>query len=92
MLKEIRIAAKSLGAEEEVLYANSEGAIIKTIMMYNSTETEREVTLNLDSVTFSFKLISNETRIINAPLVTNSIKASGEGVNIHISGIQLGGA
>lgn len=89
MLKEIRIAAKSLGAEEEVLYANSEGAIIKTIMMYNSTETEREVTLNLDSVTFSFKLISNETRIINTPLVTNSIKASGEGVNVHISGIQL---
>ncbi len=92
MLKEIRIAAKSLGAEEEVLYANSDGAITKTIMIYNSTETEREVTLNLDSVTFSFKLISNETRIINAPLVTNSIKASGEGVNIHISGIQLGGA
>lgn len=92
MLEEIRIAAKSLGAAEEVLYANSAGAITKTIMMYNSTETEREVTLNLDSVTFSFKLVSNETRIINTPLVTNSIKASGEGVNIHISGIQLGGA
>lgn len=88
-MEEKRLAAKTLGAAEEVLYNNSAGAVTKTIMMYNSADTEKEVTLKLDSVTFSFKLLGKETRIIDAVIVTNSIKAVGEGVNIHISGIQL---
>ncbi|WP_404988439.1 hypothetical protein [Clostridium culturomicium] len=88
-MDEKRLAAKTLGTAEETLYTNPVGAVIKTIMMYNSADTEKEVTLKLDSVTFSFKLIGKETRIIDAVIVTNSIKAIGEGVNIHISAIQL---
>lgn len=85
----IRITAKALGAAEEVLYNNSSGVVTKTIMMHNSADTDKEVTLKLDSVTFSFKLIGKETRIIDTPIVTNLIKAAGAGINIHISGIQL---
>lgn len=86
---EIRIAAKALTDSEESLYNNSTGAIVKTILLHNSNSEAKEVTLKLDSVAFLFTLNSKETKIISSPLVTNSIKGSGAGVNIHISGIQL---
>ena len=91
-MEEKRLAAKILTDNEESLYNNSAGAIVKTILLYNSNSESKEVTLNFDSVAFLFTLNSKETKIINSPLVTNSIKATGSGVNIHISGIQLGGA
>lgn len=87
-----RIAATTLTDTESELYKNSTGAIVKTILLYNSNSLEKEVTLSLDGVAFLFALKSKETKIISSPLVTNSIKGSGAGVNIHISGIQLGGA
>lgn len=88
-MKEIRIAAKTLNDNEESLYNNSAGAIVKTILLHNPNSGEKEVTLKLDSVAFLFTLNSKETKIINSPVITNSIKATGAGVNIHISGIQL---
>ena len=91
-MEEKRLAAKTLTDSEESLYNNSAGAIVKTILLHNSNSESKEVTLNFDSVAFLFTLNSKETKIINSPLVTNSIKATGSGVNIHISGIQLGGA
>lgn len=91
-MEEIRIAAKTLTDSEESLYNNSAGAIVKTILLHNSNGEDKEVTLKLDGVAFLFVLNSKETKILSSPLVTNSIKGSGAGVNIHISGIQLGGA
>lgn len=91
-MEEIRIVAKALTDNEESLYHNSSGAVIKTILLHNSNSEEKEVTLKLDGVAFLFVLNSKETKILSSPLVTNSIKGSGAGVNIHISGIQLGGA
>lgn len=88
----IRIAATTLADSETELYRNTNGAIVKTIMLYNSNSSEQQVTLNLDGVTFLFTLNSNEFKVIDTPIMTNLIKGSGEGVNIHISGIQLGGA
>ena len=88
-MNEIRIAAKTLVDTEESLYNNSNGAIVKTILLHNSNPENKEVTLNFDGVTFLFNINSKETRIINSPIITNSIKAIGEGINIHISGIQL---
>lgn len=85
----IRLAAKTLGAAEETLYTDAVGAVTKTIMIYNPSEEEKEVTLKLDSVTFSFKLQSKEVKLLDTPIVTNSIKAVGEDINIHISAIQL---
>ena len=88
-MQEKRIAAKTLTDTEESLYTNSAGAIVKTILLHNSNATEKEVTLNIDGVTFLFKLSTKESKILNSPLVVNSLKAKGAGINIHISGIQL---
>lgn len=88
-MEEVRIVAKTLTDSEESLYNNSAGAIIKTVLLHNSNSEDKEVTLNFDGVTFLFTINSKETKTLSSPLVTNSIKASGAGVNIHISGIQL---
>lgn len=88
-MQEKRIAAKTLTDTEESLYTNSAGAIVKTILLHNSNATEKEVTLNIDGVTFLFTLNSKETKILSTPIVTNSIVAKGSAINIHISGIQL---
>lgn len=88
-MEEIRIAAKTLTDNEESLYDNSSGAIVKSILLHNSNSEEKEVTLKLDGVAFLFKLNSKETKILSTPIVTNSIVAKGATVNIHISGIQL---
>ena len=87
-----RLTAGSITVDEEVeVYSNVNGAIVKTIMLYNSNADAKEITLNLDGVIFSFNLNSKETKIISESIVTNSIKITGNGINVHISGIQLGG-
>lgn len=88
-MEEIRIVAKTLTDNEESLYNSSAGAIVKTILLYNPNDSQKEVTLKLDSVAFLFTLNSKETKILSTPIVTNSIVAKGATVNIHISGIQL---
>nr|UVN08418.1 MAG: hypothetical protein [Bacteriophage sp.] len=84
-----RIAAATLTDSETTLYTNSKGAIVKTILMYNTTAEEVETTLSLDSVVFMFKIAAKETVIVDKAILTNLLKAKGKGVNIHISGIQL---
>lgn len=88
-MEEIRITAKTLTDNEESLYNSSAGAIVKTILLYNPNDSQKEVTLKLDGVAFLFALNSKETKILSTPIVTNSIVAKGAVVNIHISGIQL---
>lgn len=88
-MEEIRITAKTLTDNEESLYNSSAGAIVKTILLYNPNDSQKEVTLKIDSVAFLFTLNSKETKILSTPIVTNSIVAKGATVNIHISGIQL---
>jgi hypothetical protein len=88
-LEEIRITAKTLTDNEESLYNSSAGAIVKTILLYNPNDSQKEVTLKIDSVAFLFTLNSKESKILSTPIVTNSIVAKGATVNIHISGIQL---
>ena len=85
----IRLSSKKLNASEEILYTNINGAVVKSILLFNNNNSDKEVTLKLDSVNFLFKLAANETKIIDTPIVTNLIEASGENINIHISGIQL---
>lgn len=84
-----RIAATTLTATETTLYTDSKGAIIKTILMHNTTSAEVEVTLSIDSVIFIFKIATKETLILDKAILTNILKGKGNGVNIHISGIQL---
>lgn len=84
-----RIAAATLSDTETTLYTNSKGAIVKTILMHNTTSIEVDVILSIDSVIFMFKIAAKETIIVDKIILTNILKAKGNGVNIHISGIQL---
>lgn len=84
-----RIAATTLAEEEKTLFSNSNGAIIKTILMHNTTDNEIETALSFDGVIFLFKIAPKETSIVDKVILTNILKGKGNGVNIHISGIQL---
>ena len=84
-----RIAAVALSDVETTLYTDSKGAIVKTILMHNTTSAEVDVTLSIDSVIFIFKIAAKETIMVDKTILINNLKAKGNGVNIHISGIQL---
>lgn len=85
------IAAKALTSTEQNLYSSTMGTIIKTILLYNSMEIQSSATLTLDGVAFKFNLIAGETKVLGSPILAKSIKASGEGINVHISGLEIGG-
>lgn len=85
----IRIKAGTLSDVEEQIYNNVNGAVIKTVILYNNNEGKKEVTLNIDGVAFLISLESKETRIINNSIKVNLLKVKGEGVNAHITAIQL---
>ena len=80
------IANQTLTNEEEVIYSNSRGAVIKTILL--SAPTQKEATLVFDGVPFSF-LVEKETVVISTPILTREIKASGDSVKLHVTGLQL---
>lgn len=80
------IANQTLTNEETVIYSNSRGAVIKTILLNAPTQTE--VVLVFDEIPFSF-LIEKETTVISTPILTKKIKASGDSANVHITGLQL---
>lgn len=86
-----RIAAVQLTSQDAELYNNPNGAIIKTILLHNTTSGEVDVTLSIDSVIFVIKLQAKETITFDRVIITNELKAKGNGVNIHVSGIQLKG-
>lgn len=85
----IRIKAGTLSDAEEQIYNDVNGAVIKTIILYNNNDSKKEVTLNIDGVAFLISLESKETRIINNSIKVNLLKVKGEGVNVHITAIQL---
>ena len=80
------IANRTLANEEEVIYSNNRGAVIKTILLNAPMQTE--VVLVFDEIPFSF-LIEKETTVISTPILTKKIKASGDSANVHITGLQL---
>ena len=49
---------------------------------------QTEVVLVFDEIPFSF-LIEKETTVISTPILTKKIKAAGDSVNVHITGLQL---
>ena len=61
------IANQTLTNEEEVIYSNSRGAVVKTILLNAPTQTE--VVLVFDEIPFSF-LIEKETTVISTPILT----------------------
>lgn len=82
----IIVANQILTNEERIIYSNSNGVIIKTILL--SAQTQTEAVLVFDGVPFSFS-IGKETTAITTPILTKEIKASGDNVNLHVTGLQL---
>ena len=83
----IILANKTLSAQEENLYSNSKGAIVKTIILHN-TGAKSEATLKFDSVAFKFTLEADETKILDNIIFTKKIDTKGNGINIHITALQ----
>lgn len=80
------IANQTLTNKEKVIYSNNRGAVIKTILLYATKQTE--VALTFDEIPFKFT-INNQTTVITTPIMTKEIKGIGDGVNIHVTGLQL---
>ena len=85
----IILANKTLTGQEENLYANAKGALIKTIMFHNSTANKTEATLKFDSAAFKFSLGAYETKIFDTTILTKTMTAQGDGINIHVTALQL---
>ena len=82
----IIVTNQTLTTEEQVVYSNEKGVVIKTILLNAPIQTE--VVLVFDEIPFSF-LIEKETTVISTPILTKKIKAYGDSVNVHITGLQL---
>ena len=83
------IASQILTNQEEVIYSDNKGVVIKTILLFNPNDAEVTVTLEFDGVAFQFLVPPISTHVISTPILTKEIKAIGELINIHITGLQL---
>ena len=88
-----RLYVGTIGAEEIIALDLTNGAVLKTILICNASETEQTIEINIDSSVFIFNVKAKETLILDKAIVCNilKLKASAE-LDAHISGIQLGGA
>jgi Cu2+-containing amine oxidase len=79
---------------ESTIFDLTNGAVLKTIVLYNDNATKETVSLNIDGTVFNFDVDTKTTVIIDKAIVCNILKAktNTNSINIHISGIQLGGA
>ena len=82
------IKATTLTESEQKLYSNTSGAVVKTIVLQSTNPTITKATLSFDGVAFNFELGSDVTKF-EGPIMTKAIKGSGNGVNVHITGLQL---
>lgn len=86
-----RIVATTLTETDLNILNEVNSVVIKTIALNNTNASTIEATLTIDGVAFLIPLAAKETKFIDSPMVVNTLLAKGNGVNIHISGIQLGG-
>ena len=88
-----RLYVGKISGEEITALDLTNGAVLKTILICNNTETEQTIEINVDSSVFLFNMEAKKTLIIDKAIVCNilKLKASAE-LDVHISGIQLGGA
>ena len=86
-MEDYKTVATTLADNEQTIYTNSNGMIIKTILL-QSTTTNKQATLQFDGVAFNFNL-NEDTTIISTPIMTKNIKASWTGINLHITALQL---
>lgn len=82
------IKATTLTASEQTLYSNTSGAVVKTILLQSTNPEITKATLSFDGVAFNFE-VGTDVIKFDGPIMTKVIKGSGNGVNIHITGLQL---
>lgn len=58
-------------------------------MIHNSTGNRTKATLKFDSVAFVFPVEANETKIFDNTILSKVIAGQGDGINIHITALQL---
>lgn len=85
----IILANRVLTGQEQNLYTNQNGAIIKTILLHNTSGAKTEATLKFDNITFKFPLEIDETRVLNNTVLTKTMTGQGNGINIHVTALQL---
>lgn len=86
-MEEYKLIVATLNDTEQTIYTNSNGMIIKSILL-QATTTNKQATLIVDGVAFNFNL-NEDTTIISTPIMTKNIKGSGSGINVHITALQL---
>lgn len=88
-----RLYAGTITDTEQTVLDLTNGAVLKTILICNASETEQTIDISIDSSVFIFNVKAKETLILDNAIVCNilKLKASAE-LDVHISGIQLGGA
>lgn len=88
-----RLFAGTVTNTEQTALDMTNGAVLKTILICNNSETEQTIDISIDSSVFLFNIEAKKTLILDKAIVCNilKLKASAE-LDIHISGIQLGGA
>lgn len=89
-----RLYVGTITNTESTILDLTNGAVLKTVMLYNDNATKETVTLTIDGTVFCFDVEAKTTVIIDKAIVCNILKAktNTEDISIHISGIQLGGA
>ena len=76
----------TLTGQDTTLFDDIKGCIVKNLMLYNTTIAPLQVSLTFDDVLFSFELQANEYKKLP---FTQKIVGSGDGANIHISGLVI---
>ena len=92
-----RLFAGTVTNTEQTVLDMTNGAVLKTIIIGNESETEQTIKLIVDGSVFLFTIEAKKTLIIDNAIVCNILKMqllteSEDVLNVHISGIQLGGA
>ncbi len=79
----------TLTTQDTTLFNDQKGCIVKNLMIYNTNQAQAQVNLSFDDVLFVFELQINEYKKIDMLPFTQKITGSGDGVNIHVSGLVI---
>lgn len=83
------IFSGNLTGQDTILFEDKRGCIVKNLMIQNTTQAQIQVNLSFDDVPFVFELQANEYKRLDMLPFTQKINGSGDGTNIHISGLEI---
>ncbi len=83
------IYAGNLTSTDQVIFDNPSGCIVKNFMIYHQQNQPGRLKVSFDEVDFFMDLQANEMKRVDILPFTKKIIASGEGINIHLSGFII---